>query len=240
MKNIIIDPTSEWGKLDFFVNCLAHNTDITSILYKDKEYFERENLWINRSKKQDEEYDPDKHNLTKDLQKIETSLTEDLRMGYPKGMETPGYRDTVFPDRKTPIKYNFDFSSDFNSYDNVKEYKENKKKYKDLLKLFKKNNTTKIMFTHNIVLINEHGVNSDCRGGNYCQLYLGNDFYKEWKFKKNTEYTISDIAEGLFKLKSHKFDNNYELVFGIKEKERGGIEIKGDTATVILGIDHGS
>lgn len=53
------------------------------------------------------------------------------------------------------------------------------------------------------------GINYDTRGTENAN-YEFNDFHSEWKFKKGF-WTVRQLAAGWYKLKSHKFENWYEM-----------------------------
>lgn len=70
---------------------------------------------------------------------------------------------------------------------------------------------SKITFVKDIQVYNPIGINPDHRGSNHCQLKL--PFVFSIIIPKGT-YTIFDLASKLYNLKSHKFENNYELYCG--------------------------
>ena len=61
-----------------------------------------------------------------------------------------------------------------------------------------------------LYITNPAGPNTDLRGTLYPDVELG-DFHESWKWHKGF-MNIRKLADGFFRLKSHKFENWYELV----------------------------
>lgn len=83
-------------------------------------------------------------------------------------------------------------------------------------------------------LVNPKGVNWDHRGANHTRLEL--DFFDELNLKRDKDGCIaySKLACALYKLKSHKFDNWYEMYIGTETLvKNGNLYAKVD-------FDHGS
>jgi hypothetical protein len=69
---------------------------------------------------------------------------------------------------------------------------------------------TPIHLLYNLQMENPYGPNTDSRGMNWPNVEIG-DFHDIWIWKAGIT-TISKLAEGLFRLKSHKFENWYEWI----------------------------
>ncbi len=81
-----------------------------------------------------------------------------------------------------------------------------------------------------VVLHNKAGINHDHRGSNHTDIQL--DFHDTWVLRGSTR---RDLAEGLYRVKSHKFDLCYEMFSGIEKivfTEKG--------LNIHLIFDHGS
>jgi hypothetical protein len=65
-----------------------------------------------------------------------------------------------------------------------------------------------------LMLRNNAGINKDTRGTKFASIEFG-DFYEQWHWKQGL-LTLRSLAEGCFRLKSHKFENWYEWVHGIE------------------------
>jgi len=90
----------------------------------------------------------------------------------------------------------------------------------------------KIIFisTTNIILKNDAGINEDYRGADKTHIAL--PFSN--KIKLNKEFTLKDLLVANTQLKSHKFDNNYEMYCGTE------CEITANNVIVNINMDHGS
>jgi len=64
-----------------------------------------------------------------------------------------------------------------------------------------------------LIVENNIGINSDTRGTRYPKIEFG-DFYENWTLN-NGFFTLRDLAEACFRVKSHKFDNWYEMIQGL-------------------------
>lgn len=78
-----------------------------------------------------------------------------------------------------------------------------------------------------VTLVNNCGINDDHRGSNHTLLYL--PFVESVSLGR--EFTFFDLLTANANLKSHKFDNNYELFCEAFINEQGQVE---------LVFDHGS
>lgn len=84
-----------------------------------------------------------------------------------------------------------------------------------------------------VTLHNGCGINDDHRGSDHTDIYL--DFNSTWVL---TGPTLRDLVEGLYRVKSHKFDRNYEMFIEATLKclgQDGQRELH-----VHLVFDHGS
>lgn len=92
-------------------------------------------------------------------------------------------------------------------------------------------NLNNLVFPENytVTLVNNCGINFDERGSNKTEIEL--DFNDTWKLKTNS---VADLVEGLYRIKSHKFDYWYELFCDITMK------ITGNEIFLNFVFDHGS
>jgi hypothetical protein len=81
-----------------------------------------------------------------------------------------------------------------------------------------------------ITLVNNDGFNYDHRGADHTIVPL--PFYERYTLTKNT---YNSFVHSLFRIKSKKFDNNYELYIGCKIKKINKNEIE-----IHVEFDHGS
>lgn len=88
----------------------------------------------------------------------------------------------------------------------------------------------KLVSDKSVIIYNPCGFNHDHRGSDHTLLKL------PWVEKVNLgkEFTLYDLLTGYYNLKSHKFDNNYELFCDASSK------LVGDSIQVKLYFDHGS
>ena len=94
---------------------------------------------------------------------------------------------------------------------------------------FEKVDTNKLFFNGTIQLVNKRGINEDHRGSDHCEIEL--PFFHK---RKLISPTLDDFISALYKLKSHKFDTNYEMYCGCTiTKIKNGLKIE-------LNFDHGS
>lgn len=93
-----------------------------------------------------------------------------------------------------------------------------------------KPNEIKFISEKNIIIINKHGFNDGHRGSDHTLLKL--PFLNGVNLGK--EFTLNDLLIANSNLKSHKFDNWYELYCGAKCEETT------NSIFVSLKFDHGS
>lgn len=96
-------------------------------------------------------------------------------------------------------------------------------------------NTKKIIFDglHKLNLININGSNSDSRGVRSLDWHM--EFHENYLIENPEGINLDQIIIGLFKIKSHKFENWYELYSSIKS-----MRIENGTLLVYVMFDHGS
>ena len=84
-----------------------------------------------------------------------------------------------------------------------------------------------------MLLKNEQGINKDARGVRYLDWRLY--FWKEYEIEKESNITFHDLIIAAHKIRSHKFENNYELYCGIESW--GGTD---NFLMATIKFDHGS
>lgn len=83
---------------------------------------------------------------------------------------------------------------------------------------------------YTVTLVNTSGFNRDKRGQDKTAIKL--DYHDSFQLQKNT---LKNFLQGLYRIKSHKFDKWYELFSDVK------LEIDGEkNITVSVRFDHGS
>lgn len=147
--------------------------------------------------------------------------------------------DVIEPDEDKPVRILWKFNADIRgeiddmlkgAYDDDPKYifKDNDGVI-DYLTSLPKVDTSRQFFDGTVVLKNPHGVNDDHRGSDHCEIEL--PFFSS---RKLTDPTFEQFVASLYKLKSHKFDTNYEMYCGSKVSRRRG------DYYVNLTFDHGS
>ena len=147
--------------------------------------------------------------------------------GYCHECEAP---PTIYPKNHHNVKY-------------VIEYEPRNDKslfeYSDNIEFINMANST-IENLHNIQLIgykhinlhNINGFNDDHRGSNHCKVKL--KFFDDYLI--STPLTAHELALAYYRVKSHKWDNNYELYCDCENIA----DDYTDTLNVYLHFDHGS
>jgi len=92
-----------------------------------------------------------------------------------------------------------------------------------------------VYLPNNICLINTEGINDDDRGTENAELEFG-DFHPRWRLNKGL-YKVYDLANAFYKIKSHKFDNWYEMVQSIHTYR---FNKRNDCIVISFSVDHGS
>lgn len=163
-------------------------TDIAYIEYKNKKYYNSSNQWYEREEREEDKnrnYDPD----------IECE-------NYMENCEF----DMIHPKNPDDVKYIIDYNKDethwTDDYENI-----------DLIRKISNANIEKVtlMGYDFINIINKHGINHDHRGSNHCKIYL--ETYGNYKINLSTN--LLQFANCLYRIKSHKWDTNYEMYCGI-------------------------
>ncbi len=90
-----------------------------------------------------------------------------------------------------------------------------------------------------VEFVNPHGVNNDHRGSDHTEIGL--DFHDYWVLRGPK---LRDFVEGYFRVKSHKFENWYELFGDVQKCELVQNHVnepeKTATLTFTFDFDHGS
>lgn len=163
------------------INTIFRKSELLYIIYDNKKYYER---------------DSGDHSKNKDKNYPCSGYWTDECKYWSKTDYCAIYPDTIIPtDPLNTITYFTKFDKDYKHYDDT-----------EVLDDLTEN--TKITFIKDIQIYNPRGVNPDHRGSNHCQLKL--PFVYSIIVPKGS-YTIFDLASKLFNLKSHKFENHYEL-----------------------------
>lgn len=186
------------------------NQKLQYVIYDDKIYFERVNLWSSK-------------NVDKKCPCLED---KDGEKGYWKCNYKYNYY-AIYDDSIRPTKekiYVFDFNDKFLS---EKDYDDEDKELKEFFLKRILPNKEKITIKENLIFQNKDGINRDHRGSTHCQLEL--EFIPIITIKKGT-YSFDEISNLLWNLKSHKFENWYELFCDCEYKNN----------KFILDFDHGS
>ncbi len=82
-------------------------------------------------------------------------------------------------------------------------------------------------------MFNECGINKDARGVRYLDWRLY--FWPEYDIDKESVITLHDLIIAVYKIRSHKFENNYEMYCGIKY-----LNVDNDILCIGVDYDHGS
>lgn len=209
-----------WSQLFKLINC---SYQIDYIKYKHKKYFNCSNMW---------------NDAKIVIKKFKLLNIKPCHKDY----ECCGYFDCDSK-RYNKKKVNLDeieyvFSSQFDFEELFDYYDE--KLLENINKIINQMNEMnefnfepkKIIFSSekNIKIINENGFNDDHRGSDHTLLKL--PFVSEVDLGK--KFSLYDILVANFNLKSHKFDNWYELYCGTKCTQTY------NSIIVSLDFDHGS
>ncbi len=84
-----------------------------------------------------------------------------------------------------------------------------------------------------LCLTNNCGVNNDARGVRSLDWKL--HYWNKYDVSRNEGITLDDLIIASYKIRSHKFENNYELFTGIKKAAYGNGVLYG-----LCRFDHGS
>jgi hypothetical protein len=192
--------------LDKLFKYLATVTSFHHIKFNGLHYYETGNMWESYNIKKRPPYDPD------------TECNE-----YRRCKRKP----TIYATINDRIKYilKFDYSEK-----NILSKKD--KKYNELVLQilpYKLKNVLLIGFDK-LIIKNGCGPNNDHRGSDHCNVFL--PMHNKVNIKKYG--TLYNLAIAYYKLKSHKWDNHYEMFSGSKTVIHEG------NVKVTLDFDHGS
>lgn len=135
---------------------------------------------------------------------------------------------TIFPNDNDKIKYILEYNEiDVLSWFDNPKYEN----FVSHISQFAFQNVLLIGFD-NLTIINNHGRNDDHRGSDHCNVYL--PMHDKVSMKKYA--TLYDLAITYYKLKSHKWDDNYEMFCHAETR----MQTKSGNAEVFLTFDHGS
>ena len=84
-----------------------------------------------------------------------------------------------------------------------------------------------------LILKNQEGINRDRRGIKDLDWIL--KFYPIYAIERRSCISLHDIIIACYKVKSHKFENNYELIYGASI-----VEHIGNTLEITMDVEHGS
>jgi hypothetical protein len=207
-------PTNNVDIKDFFSNMikLVYNSyQITHVNYDQKNYFNCSNSWSG-GKPSDGRYCHDDE-------------------------ECDGYSDcelertTISNKNKNNVKYFYirDINYDCDNDNDNELYQE----VKNIMDYLEENDDDNIVFNSNyeIVLINPYGINDDHRGSDHTPIVL--PFHQNVILGKT--FTLDDLINACYKIKSHKFDYWYELYCGVDK-----VYTKDDNLFISVAFDHGS
>ena len=183
-----------------------NSADISHVVYENKNYFNCTNKWYQRPKGV-----ADSHDLNKKCNGYDSDECE-----FKLGKKTPTNPDEVKYILKT--QHNLDPEC------------ENKELMEKIVK-YEFDDTILEGYEY-IILRNDRGINHDHRGSDHCWIDL--DFYERYEMKG--PITLLDFAKGLYRIKSHKFDNWYEMFCGIETHAYKS----GKFLEITVDFDHGS
>jgi len=176
--------------------------EIDYIVYNGMIYYQRTNS-LHTSIKDRPEHDPDvecsEHLIYPDPED-RCHILEDI---FPDDNEV--HYELVYNGNK---KYLYDDDGDFIDDDDY-DPKEDRSKYTTFLENIKVIGMENIILKNvrSIMLYNPSGRNNDHRGSDHCKIDL--KYYKNYEL--DCPVTLKNFFEGLYRMKSHKWDNNYEL-----------------------------
>jgi hypothetical protein len=148
---------------------------------------------------------------------VKNSGSPEVDRNCPKIMKDPSVL-------KLEIEGEYDNSDSFeDSVTDLKEQGELTEEEIDIL-----SNITSICFVDIEYIRNVSGPNKDTRGMKHNEEKL--PWFEEIKLEKNKIYTLDEVAELYFKIKSHRFDCWYEMFGGAKIKDN----------KLLFNFDHGS
>ncbi len=249
------------NNLKYMIEYIYYNITIDSIIYDNKKYYERSNIYTTAPLKcgcsheqlginickcknkctdcDDYKLEPVKSRLSFDkfVESLEYMDKKSLRISstlslndfkYHFGTSIHFYDDMIIP--KGPIYYDFyhkhrGFPLFFDKPD------------KKLLNILEDGSFMNILFKlpFSIIINGINKVNEDHRGANHYQICI--DYWKSYSIDEGY-ITGKDLANALFRIKSHKNDNNYELC-SIDDDDCFE-KISDNLWNINIGVDHGS
>jgi len=197
------------------IGTLYGNSRLIYVVSNGKHYYNRTNQWDkpNENKENDNKRDDD-----------DTECD-----GYISDCELE-YEDE--PDNIEEYKITLNDIEEFD-FNYLEEWEDEEIVKTTIKKILSNTNNDKLFNVSNnvkIYLKNDRGINDDHRGSNHTKIRL--DFNSIFQLKSNT---LSGLLEGIYRVKSHKFDTWYELFCGVKE-----INISSKKIVITLDFDHGS
>ena len=198
--------------LEEILKYVYDNTRIHHVVYKNRKYYERTNQWswIHENNQRDND-DPD----------VECDEYMDACTAHP----------SIFPG---PLQIEYVIEKIGNDIDFIAEgYDDTDEKIRQfsmianlpLKKVLIVSDYKKFRF------INHCGINKDHRGSNHCKI----DLPFEDRITIELPKTLYKFAQVCYRLKSHKFDHNYEMFIGLNSSVSGKHGL-----TVVTKFDHGS
>jgi hypothetical protein len=208
------------------IRTLYTATRIDHFVYENKKYRECSNQWSDEDDTPREPYDPDQECTAYMNDGEEGEESEDDDICY--------FKPSVFPVYDGSVIYKINFHIDtLKDYLNDIESPTIKNVFKNIIEFIQSGNKlTDINFTgyNSIVLKNICGINPDHRGSTHCNLAVN---YEETY--QLTKLNLNQLIVGMYRIKSHKFDYNYEMFISCSKK------IEPNNRLVIeFDFDHGS
>lgn len=151
--------------------------------------------------------------------------------------DNPELNGSLKIDDKTEHELNYIFSWDYTEEETIYEViaksktkisEKNKEKLIEMLSELEKHKN-KIFYKGDVKIVNKSGFNDDERGSNFCILDI--PYYETIEMESPT---LNDVVEMFYSVKSHKFENWYELYTDCK------VTYKNGTMIIELEFDHGS
>jgi hypothetical protein len=197
------------------ISYISRTTNFDHIIYKKRPYYERRNS-LNEHKKilSRPKYDKD----------IECSI----HMGYLKECEA---LPSIIPKNPNNVKYVIEYEPCNDNEEEIFEMYEENPEFINMVDTSIKNlHNIQLIGYKNIHIHNNNGINNDHRGSNHCKIAL--QYYDDYII--STPLTAHKLALAYYRIKSHKFDDWYELYCNCN------CMAENDTLNVYLNFDHGS
>jgi hypothetical protein len=219
-NTIVIEEKFVVSSLQKLLKAVADITFVKSVVFDNKHYFENGSCCqYFESDSQREDYDPYIYCLNHDEEKCKFS-DADMKILKEYKVFVPSHKfNLMYPeirnkfDKKELVSYNINIEKD------------------DDLQTIDFTDVDISIFKEYLHLVNLKGINHDHRGSNHCHLQLKFHMF----YILGNLFTFHDLAEAVYKTKSHKFNNNYEMFYGYSN-----MVIQKDRIYCTLGFDHGS